>query len=218
MALDLAEPIFYSLQMEGTWAGTPAVFIRLSGCNQNCEFCDTDYHSIVAQLTPGEVLAQMRRFPAKRVVITGGEPLWQLFDLEELVPVLREQGYQIHIETNGTINLPEDLPWSWVDWITVSPKTFVGAEPWTLTDPYRIHEIKIVLTEENLSLIPMAEDIADDWPPGRLFIQPCWEASPHGYSTSLTINLPVMNRAVQFVKENPKWRLSLQGHKILDIP
>jgi 7-carboxy-7-deazaguanine synthase len=96
--------IFYSIQGEGRWAGTPMLFIRFHGCNLNCPFCDTpDWHTKDLEL--GQIIHELGSVDTseeqcERVCLTGGEPL--IHDLTELVMTLQEQRYDIHIETNGT--------------------------------------------------------------------------------------------------------------------
>ncbi len=115
--LALAE-IFYSVQGEGTWVGTPAVFVRLAGCNLNCRFCDTDY-SIKEFATADDIITRVREVGGNcpMVVLTGGEPLAQTAS-SALIAALRADGRRVHIESNGTVHveLPKDV------WLTVSPK------------------------------------------------------------------------------------------------
>jgi organic radical activating enzyme len=110
--------IFYSVQGEGTWTGTPAVFVRLAGCNLNCRFCDTDF-SVKAFLTVASVLERVREAggDCPMIVLTGGEPLAQS-ESSALVDALRADGRRVHIESNGSVpvELPPDV------WLTVSPK------------------------------------------------------------------------------------------------
>ncbi|MDE6378229.1 MAG: 7-carboxy-7-deazaguanine synthase QueE, partial [Duncaniella sp.] len=105
--------IFYSLQGEGYFTGTPAVFLRLSGCNLHCSFCDTR-HETYEELSHVEILARLAQYPSHHLIVTGGEPSLQLDDL--LVDMLHDAGYFIQVETNGTTPLPEA-----VDWVTCSP-------------------------------------------------------------------------------------------------
>lgn len=128
--------IFYSIQGEGYWTGTPMVFVRLSGCNLRCPFCDTD-HASFTLMTPAEIMAEVMKYPTCHVVITGGEPSLQSLDL--LVDMLHDRGRTVHIETNGTNPLPETL-----DWITCSPKH--GGE----VVLERIDELKLVYEGENV--------------------------------------------------------------------
>jgi organic radical activating enzyme len=115
--LALAE-LFYSIQGEGTWTGTPAVFVRLAGCNLNCRFCDTDY-ALRFFAPVAEVVAKVRELGGgcPMVVLTGGEPLAQR-TATELIAALRADGRRVHVESNGTI--PVELPAG--VWLTVSPK------------------------------------------------------------------------------------------------
>jgi organic radical activating enzyme len=115
--LALAET-FYSIQGEGTWTGTPAVFVRLAGCNLNCRFCDTDY-STRAFASVSEVVARVAELggDCPMVVLTGGEPFAQTRS-SELIEALIQDGRRVHVESNGSIEaaLPEAV------WLTVSPK------------------------------------------------------------------------------------------------
>lgn len=116
MLYNLSE-IFYSVQGEGMLQGLPMVFIRLSGCNLRCIFCDTKYAlKTMEKKGAGDILAEIRQYPCKRVCITGGEPFLQ--DLTPLVKSLKKEKYWLAAETNGT--LWQKLP---LDWLTVSPKT-----------------------------------------------------------------------------------------------
>ena len=106
--------IFYSLQGEGFYTGVPAVFIRFSGCNLKCAFCDTR-HEEGEWMTDEAILKEVCKYPARMVILTGGEPaLW--ID-EELLRLLHQENKYICIETNGTKELP-----SGIDWVTCSPK------------------------------------------------------------------------------------------------
>ena len=106
--------IFYSLQGEGYFTGTPAIFIRLSGCNLSCPFCDTD-HGEGILMEWNEMVDDIKKYPARHVVITGGEPTLQL--TEGFVELLHDSGYFVQIETNGTLLAPRNI-----DWITCFPK------------------------------------------------------------------------------------------------
>jgi 7-carboxy-7-deazaguanine synthase len=112
--------VFYTIQGEGPLTGHPAVFIRLAGCNLQCPQCDTEYTSKRQRMQPEEVVREVQRVhPGPRlVVITGGEPFRQAIGL--LTQLLEDTGYQIQIETNGTLPPPDGLAGS--TWIVVSPK------------------------------------------------------------------------------------------------
>ena len=100
--------IFYSLQGEGFHTGTPAVFVRFSGCNLRCSFCDTRHEEGV-MMTDEEIVEKVSSFPARMVILTGGEP--SLWIDKALISRLREAGKQICIETNGTRPLPDGIDW-----------------------------------------------------------------------------------------------------------
>ena len=106
--------IFYSIQGEGNWTGTPMVFIRFSGCNLQCDFCDTN-HMPFQLMSIADILAEINMYSCRHVCLTGGEPGLQV--TKELINALHRQGRIVHIETNGTKELP-----SGIDWVTVSPK------------------------------------------------------------------------------------------------
>lgn len=145
--------IFYSLQGEGYHTGTPAVFVRLSGCNLKCEFCDTD-HSNFQPMTVDSILAEVIEHPATTVILTGGEP--SMYPIGNLVEALHRAGRRVHIETNGTRALPASI-----DWITCSPKP--GGE----VVLNRCDELKVVYTGQDV------EAIARHTPADHLFLQPC---------------------------------------------
>lgn len=145
--------IFYSLQGEGYFTGTPAVFVRMSGCNRACKFCDTDF-SASTPMEAAEIVEKVCGFPARHVVVTGGEPLLHLDS--ELIEALHKAGCFIQIETNGSLPVPAG-----VDWITCSPKE----QPWNIGD---IDELKIVYQNQDL------ERFKERFKPRKaMFLQPC---------------------------------------------
>lgn len=188
--------IFYSLQGEGYWTGTPAVFIRFSGCNLKCPFCDTNHQPYV-EMTEEEIMDEVSRYPADLVVITGGEPALQLNN--KMVELLHNAEKTVAVETNGTKELPK-----WVDWVTVSPKEpYVGkAGKVILTSA---DEVKIVLDDKVQHEDP-TYGVRADW----YFVQPCDTGDKER-------NKAIMQQCVEFIKKNPKWRLSLQTQKILNV-
>ena len=175
--------IFYSIQGEGYHTGTPAVFVRLSGCNLRCDFCDTD-HSRSTLMTVGEIVDEVLQYPAVTVILTGGEPSLQ--PIGALVDKLHEAGRRVHIETNGTRPLPDGI-----DWVTCSPKP--GAD--VVLD--RCDELKIVYTGQDVEAIAAGIDAAHH------FLQPC-----SGLNTAAVVD---------YLLAHPRWRLSLQTHKLIDI-
>ena len=187
--------IFYSLQGEGHYTGTPAVFIRFSGCNLRCWFCDTDFQS-GTQMTEDEILAEVRRYPASHVVITGGEPTLQL--TSTLVEALHAEGHYVMMETNGTHPLPTDCL---VDWITCSPKLVDGRVA-TLRIQ-RIDELNVFYEAQDMQLY--ADITASEY---RL--QPCDTGDAERNKT-------ILAQTIDYLLNHPKWKLSLQTHKILNV-
>lgn len=189
--LQLAE-IFYSIQGEGTWSGTPAVFVRLAGCNLACDFCDTDY-SLKFLASVDDVVAKVRDVggDCPMVILTGGEPLAQT-ETAALIDALRADGRRVHIESNGTIfrELPSDV------WLCVSPKERV--------DPrmaQRANEAKLIVDrrvpEEHLALFEGKPTIL---------------LQPEG-NKQQNIEL-----ALTYAKAHPqRFRLSLQTHKMIGV-
>ena len=137
--------IFYSLQGEGFWTGTPVVFVRLSGCNLQCSFCDTD-HKPYREMSAQEILREVQQYRCPRICLTGGEPLLQLDD--ELLDTF--SAFIVHMETNGSVNKPE-----------------VNRGKVAITEA---DEIKLVydgtLTEEEILAW-------EGFPASHLFLQPC---------------------------------------------
>lgn len=144
--------IFYSLQGEGWHTGTPAVFLRFSGCNRKCPFCDTDF-SHATMMDAREIACACAAFPARHLVVTGGEPLLQLDSA--LLRVLKASGFFVQVETNGSLPVPPE-----VDWVTCSPK-----EPPYAVD--RVDELKIVFQNQDV------ESVAGLFETPRRFLQPC---------------------------------------------
>lgn len=174
--------IFYSLQGEGYYTGTPAVFLRFSGCNRACEFCDTDF-AAYTEMDAAEIAEACAAFPSRHLVATGGEPLLQLDSV--LLRALKLKHFYVQIETNGSLPVPPE-----VDWVTCSPK----AAPWAVD---RVDELKIVYRGQDV------EETAKFFDTPNRFLQPC-----SGLNTAETI---------AYILDHPRWRLSLQTHKLLDI-
>lgn len=204
--------IFYTLQGEGNQAGRPAVFCRFAGCNlwsgreedrakAICQFCDTDFVG-----TDGELGGKFKQadelantihslWPAayperKYVVFTGGEPLMQLD--AALIKAMHAVGFEIAIETNGTIAVPEG-----VDWVCVSPK--MGAELIVLQGD----ELKVVIPQFGQDMQRYAQLEFK-----HFFVQ----------AMDGPLQADNIRKAVDFCKRNPIWKLSLQTHKLLNIP
>ena len=189
--------IFYSLQGEGFHTGMPAVFVRFSGCNLRCAFCDTQ-HQAGEMLSLQEIVNEVNKCPiAPLLVLTGGEP--SLFIDEGFVGELKQKtGKKIAIETNGTRPLPSNL-----DWVTLSPKSaFEGGdmEPCVLT---HCDELKVVYLGQDLAQYDGIEA-------KHRFLQPCFVEGLEQRQANIQV-------CVEAVKSHPNWRLSLQIHRVLNI-
>ena len=189
--------IFYSLQGEGFNTGTPSVFVRFSGCNLNCAFCDT-LHDTGKPMTINDITNEIMQYPlAQLIVLTGGEP--SLFIDEEFVEHIKNEcGKPIAIETNGTNQLPKNL-----DWVTLSPKKgFDGGDtkPCVLND---CNELKVVYLGQDLR---QYDGIKADY----RYLQPCYTDNETERSNNL-------NACVEAVMHNKGWRLSLQTHRLLGM-
>ncbi len=189
--------IFYSLQGEGYNTGTASVFIRLSGCNLRCTFCDTRHEEGTIMSLP-EIVEQVMHYPqAPLIVLTGGEPsLW--IDDDFVMGLKQLTGKRIAIETNGTHPLPHGI-----DWVTLSPKTGLGNSG----------DVPVVLTRcDELKVVYLGQDLAqyNTITATHRYLQPCWVNDKEQ-------RLSNMRATVQAVLDNPQWRLSLQTHHILDI-
>lgn len=185
--------IFYSLQGEGYFTGTPAVFLRMSGCNLRCDFCDTR-HEEFTEMTPADIIEQVKAYPSRHIIITGGEPSLQLDSL--LIDLLHDEGFFIQIETNGTRPLPEGI-----DWVTCSPKG--SANDASKVRLRHIDELKVVYTGQDV------ESIASQLPAMHYFLQPCSSPRYEGGSN--------LSATVEYILSHPHWRLSLQTHKLINI-
>ena len=190
--------IFYSLQGEGYHSGMPAVFVRFSGCNLRCAFCDTQ-HQTGEMMSLQEIVDEVNTYPSTPLlVLSGGEP--SLFIDEAFVAELKQKTHKtIAIETNGTRTLPGNL-----DWVTLSPKTIFdggGVEPCVLT---RCDELKVVYLGQGLAQYDGIEA-------KYRFLQPCFVENAEQRNAN-------MQACVEAVKSHPNWRLSLQIHRILNIP
>jgi 7-carboxy-7-deazaguanine synthase len=190
---------FYTLQGEGKHTGRAAYFIRLAGCNVGCTWCDVKESWPVEkkQLTKLDSLVKnAQKHKGRFVVVTGGEPT--LYDLQPLTKAFHQAGFMLAIETSGTNKLIGEF-----DWICLSPKKFKPA----LENNFKLaNELKVIAY--NKHDFEWALELAEKTSPACcLYIQPEWE--------KLAEMAPL---AVEFVKNNPKWKLSVQTHKYLNIP
>lgn len=190
---------FYTVQGEGAFTGSPAYFIRTGGCDVGCVWCDVK-ESWDASAHPGKtaqsIVEDVLDSGAKIAVITGGEPC--MYDLLELTSLLREAGIRTHLETSGVYPITGD----W-DWVCFSPKKF--KKP--LAEAYdKANELKVVIYHQ--SDIAWAQNHADLLnKEAQRFLQPEWDKQEQ--------NLPLI---LNYVRNNPSWRLSLQTHKFIGIP
>lgn len=209
--------IFYTLQGEGQNWGMPSVFVRLGECNLRCTFCDTDFLTGLVEMSVKEVASEIIKVAkgCRSIVITGGEPLLQQDMLIQLIDELetRIHGWYCAIETNGTIDICLGLRHR-LDWVCVSPK--VKPEAIKLRNA---SEVKVVYTEQYSKWLEGFYDIiqADHY-----FLSP--EAESNNPYTKRINDMPEpypygtnFEKAIEYVKENPQWRLNLQTHKILNI-
>jgi len=188
--------IFYSLQGEGVFTGVPSVFVRFAGCNLKCPFCDTDFKEFT-EMSEGEITAEVNKYPACHIVLTGGEPLLQL--TASLVQRLREGGRTVQMETNGTMAMPR---MGWPDWVTCSPK-FAYCKNAQLQIEH-INELKVVFDD----VVDMT--VYDGIDADCYSLQPC-DTGDTGR------NKAIVQAAIEYCKRHPRWRLSLQTHKMLNI-
>jgi len=191
--------IFYSIQGEGYYAGSPAIFIRLGGCDVGCVWCDVKESWNEGDhpfFTVEEIIDQIKDYPCKMIIITGGEPL--MYDMTQLTDALRQKGYQLNIETSGAY----PLTGTW-DWICFSPKKFKKPHQSIYSAASELKAIAF-----NKSDFEFAEEhralVNKDC---KLYLQPEW--SKAGKMTP---------ELIDYVKMNSVWNISLQTHKYLDIP
>lgn len=192
--------IFYSLQGEGHFTGTPAVFLRFAGCNLKCWFCDTEFLSY-KEMTEDEIVAEVTKYPARHIVITGGEPTLQL--TTSLEQKLHRAGFFIMLETNGTHELPDDAT---IDWVTCSPK-LQSPSPSVLA-PLRIQhidELKVVYEGNGQNM-----SVYDGIQAREYRLQPC-------ATDDEAKNKMILSETIDYILANPRWQLSLQTHKLLGV-
>ena len=189
---------FTSIQGEGLFAGAPANFIRLAGCNLSCDFCDTNH---AAKLHwPASRIAEKMNPNVHIVVITGGEPL--IHDLHALVSLLKTKGYTVHLETNGTHRIPFGI-----DYVSVSPKKNPAID-------IHGHTMSVICgpVDEAKWLFPM-------WDPTEII----WALADHHFiqpvNHKATIHKRHLRACVKIVKEAwpEELRLSVQLHKLLEV-
>ena len=188
---------FLSLQGEGCFTGTPAFFLRLSGCNLKCPFCDTQHQSFT-EMTEDEIVQEASRHKPRHIVITGGEPALQL--MQSLVDKLHEAGFFIQVETNGTLPLPQGI-----DWVTASPKSY------PVREDLKIDELKVLYMGDGTDperFVPLL--------PGGGVRRGGFYLQPLDTGDELR-NRAILRSCIDYILEHPHWSLSLQTHKLLGI-
>ncbi len=190
---------FYTIQGEGFYQGHAAYFIRLGGCDVGCVWCDVKDSwdaAIHPRVSIGTLVERAKASGSQIVVITGGEPA--MYDLAELTEALKSVGLKTNIETSGVYPLTGE----W-DWVCFSPKKFKAPSPSIFT---RADELKVIIY--NKSDFDWAEEFAKKvMPHCKLFLQPEWSREKE-----------MLPHIIDFVKNHPRWRISLQIHKYLNVP
>ncbi len=191
--------MFYTLQGEGYHQGKAAYFIRLAGCDVGCVWCDVK-ESWDASKHPvysvDEIVSSALAHPARLAIITGGEPL--LYNLDALTTALKKVGFEVNIETSGSS--PMSGKW---DWVCLSPKKFKAPLDESIQ---AASELKVVIF--NTHDFEWAETYAKQVAPNcKLYLQPEWDKSNE-----------ITPLVIEYIKANPKWELSVQLHKYIQVP
>ncbi len=189
---------FYTIQGEGFYSGNAAYFIRLGGCDVGCHWCDVkeSWDAALHPLTKVESIVDQAASIANLAVITGGEPL--MYNLDYLTLKLKEAGLQTNIETSGAYEMSGDF-----DWVCLSPKK---AKLPTSSAYKAANELKIIIYNKHDFIFAeeQAEKVNEN---ALLLLQTEWSKKEE-----------MMPLIIEYVKKNPKWKISLQTHKFLDIP
>ena len=191
--------MFYSLQGEGYHQGKAAYFIRLAGCDVGCVWCDVkdswdaSKHPV---LSIEEIVSSALAHPARLAIITGGEPL--LYNLEAITTALKKAGFEVNIETSGS----SPMSGNW-DWVCLSPKKFKAPLDESIQ---AASELKVVIF--NSHDFEWAETYAKQVAPNcKLYLQPEWDKSNQ-----------ITPLVIEYIKANPRWELSAQLHKYIQVP
>jgi 7-carboxy-7-deazaguanine synthase len=190
---------FYTIQGEGFHAGKAAYFIRLAGCDVGCVWCDVKESwdaSLHPEVSVPKIVEDAALFPARLAVVTGGEPL--MYDLTNLTAALKSNNFTTNIETSGVYEVSGE----W-DWICFSPKKFKEPHP---SIYQQANELKVIVY--NKSDFAFAEKFAEKVNENCiLLLQPEW-----------SVQDKMLPQIIDYVKANPRWKVSLQTHKFMNIP
>lgn len=188
--------IFYSIQGEGARAGCPSIFIRLSGCDLTCGFCDTEFES-GREMTLNELYADLQQHPCNDIVWTGGEPALQL--TEEIIQWFSDRAYYQCIETNGNNRVPSNL-----NFVSISPKVAEHVLAKNFKDEYTgVRELRYV-RHSGQKALPQPQ-IKSDYK----FLSPMFNGDQ--------IDQKNVQHCMNLIMEDSSWRLSIQLHKILKV-
>lgn len=190
--------MFPTIQGEGFHQGKPAFFVRLGGCDVGCHWCDVkdSWPFDHPQLSVNQIVSEAKKYSARLVVITGGEPL--MHNLDQLTKAFKADGFETNMETSGA----HPLSGTW-DWITLSPKKFKKPLPEIFS---KASELKIIIFNKSDFewAEKMAQNVSDNC---KLYLQPEWSKSKEN-----------MESIVNYALKNPNWYISLQIHKFMNIP
>jgi len=190
---------FYTIQGEGHNMGTAAYFIRIGGCDVGCHWCDTKPSWDATHFPPAsadDIAGRAAATPAKTVVVTGGEP--SMYPLDYFTKLMQSMGVKTMVETSGA----HSLTGVW-DWICLSPKKFSPPKPAIYQ---KAHELKVVIEKEaDLKWAERSASLVRE--DCYLYLQPEWSVADK-----------IMPWLTDYVMKNPRWRISLQSHKYMQIP
>ncbi|MFK7001796.1 7-carboxy-7-deazaguanine synthase QueE [Flavobacterium oreochromis] len=189
---------FYTIQGEGAYTGTAAYFVRIGGCDVGCHWCDVkeSWNAELHPPTKTSLIVEKAKKYANTVVVTGGEPL--TWNMEPLTAKLKQAGLRVHIETSGAY--PVTGKW---DWFCLSPKK----TKLPVQEAYdKAHELKMIIYNKHDFQFAEEQALKTN-PNAKLYLQPEWSKKEE-----------VLPLIIDYVMKNPKWKISLQTHKYLNIP
>jgi len=197
--------IFYSIQGEGKWTGLPNTFIRTTGCNLRCSFCDTKYaYENGKEMSIEEIINEIQKFPCNFVCITGGEPLLQ-DEILDLIDILLKRGYKICLETNGSINIEKIASKE-----SLMVSLDIKCPSSNMHEKMRLNNLSYLTNYDQLKFViknkedyDYAKNIIRKYKPqSTVFFQPVWNTNPKNLSSWI-------------LNDSLNVRLGLQLHKIL---